>query len=344
MNTALWCLCAIATVLLSIACSKSANSSASEQSKNLSFILEFDNTYQTFVPCAVSGGKIDCSGGRQEIPNLSQFRPYWNTNKTFIEQLADLPDGCHDGTIEDNSRIAVDKIETPTGCRFKFRLYRETDTLAPWEEFGQPTRTDPSTPISGRLSFLTKYNFQIVNVDNGGACEQNVLHRATSSASSTSISEAITMEPGELPFTGLFSLAPAPETLNSPSLSKDQDFEFKFQPALDTAPLISAGVTDDSITEYLASYLGDFLVLYAEDSYGHKAFCKAPDVAAGSIRVPSETLRLFNGTTGFRVIRYKISRTKLGAADMKILMKVGMYRDGTDAWGPQGGVVSLWVQ
>lgn len=325
------------------ACSSKSGDSASTSDK-VSFLLEFDNTYQTFIPCAVSGGKIDCSGNRQVIPNLSFFRPYWNTNATFIDKLASAPLGCQAGTLTDNSRINVDKIETPSGCRFSFRLYRETDALQPWKEFSQPVRTDPSTPISGSLSFMTKYNFQVVNIDNGGDCEQSVLHRVSSSASATSVTDKVYLGAGQLPFTGLFSIAPSLETLNITSISKNQNFDFKFQPALDTAPLIAAGITDDTIREYLTPFLGDFVVLYIEDSYGHKAFCKAQDAVTGAITVPANILSLFNGTTGMRAIRYKVNQTNLGSAEFKVLMKVGMYRDGTDAWGSEGGVVSLWVQ
>jgi hypothetical protein len=124
------------------------------------------------------------------------------------------------------------------------------------------------------------------------------------------------------------------------TIHKGKPFVYHWAPALDTAPLIAAGMDDSAVMDLLNRNTLDFIVLKASDPYGHNITCKVPDAPLGSIEIPGELMGRLERSAGFRLTRYKFLRQSISETSELIwLATIGEYVDRTDIGAVSGGLI-----
>jgi hypothetical protein len=307
----------------------------------VTFLLNWNNTRGTFVDCRPDGTTIVCDSKEDTVPHFSKFSAYVDLDNWSVAKLASREAGCFTNEVT-GDLVPVERIEKRDTCNLEVRWYEgEVAEGVPRSTWSQPAGSATDPTISASFPFLKKQTMKLVNARDGSQCTQAARYRWKTRDSTLDYQVAGTA----LTFSGLFSLQATPATLEKKTASKADDFLFNFSPAIDTAELVAAGVTDETVADYFSSHMGDFLYLEAADSHGHKAYCKVPDSLEGTITVPRDIMQGFSGNTTFRITRYKLTRASLTeSAELMTVVRVGMYTEGNDVQGQTGGVVSVWVE
>lgn len=311
----------------------------SSKGPKLSFVLEQDNSYSTFLRCVASDGTISCGGQPEVVPTFGAVSAYRDLENSSLSQIANQADGCYLDMPKGEPSVILDNNNKQ--CRLSARVYKgDQVTGVPWLEW-----TDPgiSRPFSGTFPYLNLYTMDLVNTDDLPECELSLLVQERPGYGQ--FTNKFLVAPGRITFSSLFSLQVDPSMSEITTASKNAPFTFKYIPAINSSELIAAGITDASINDFLTPHLGDFLILNFKDKYGHSGYCRKTDAIIGSIEIPASIMSRFNGTTSFVVSRYKIIKRQLTEnSELVTTFKVGMFTAGTDAYGQVNGQYSVWVQ
>lgn len=316
--------------------SKSELDSDKDKAPVLSLLFNVDNSYRTLVKCAVDGSVIKCDeASRAPIPSLSSFRVSsfssdWETFK-FLEG----PNGCFEGTqlgkVSDLEKIdTLEAVKTDDSCNPVVRLIDDSGTIV--QEWGL---VKPGVPeyFSRYLSPLRTFRLQVRNTE-GESCRIQMRLKDNQAYSEVIINES------DLTFSSGFSLHYSlEEHALKASVKKGEGFTYHWTPALDTAPLIAAGMDDAAVLQMLEQNLADFLVLRVSDPYGHQITCKVSDSAVGSVSIPGELMGLMERSAGFNLTRYRLLKGNVSpTAQIIWLMTIGEYTDRTDIGGVSGSL------
>ncbi len=336
--------------ILQLSCTKQSGESNSSQTPSvtplpkLTYLMRINNTVATFYRCSLGAEGIVCSGKAELLPTMSSFALFKKAKDWPWIQLKDLADGCFEN-LPSGDLTLVDSVTPDDDCNLEGRMFSgETTQGLPSSTWTMPGKSNPATYFSATFPFFEKRTFQVVNVKSPGkACSAKVISRISTSPYAFSETASYSINEGYLTFPTLFSLGAKQVTRNITSASRSSDFIFGYQPAIDAQPLIDAALTDDNIRAYMSPHLGDFLVL--KISNGSRTFyCKAADAIEGDIIVPKEVMANFSGQTGFTISRYKIASKDLSDnVEIMFFITVGMYTNGTDAYGQSGGTVSVYI-
>ena len=320
-------------------CGAGTSQSSLPSLKKLSIAFTQDNSYSTYLQCQYGAQGIDCTGQPQTVPTFGSLSGLIDLDQNALLKIAASTDGCYADIPTGEPSILLTEIETNV-CRFNFKLYSgEAATGIPVTSWSYAS----GSPFSTLFPYLKKYTFGISNLAPESSCTKNYLYQARPSYSQ--ITKSFSLSNSSVTFSSLFSLQMSPSMTNGAVISKNTDFNVSYIPAINSAALISAGATDQTISSYLTPHLGDFILLTISDSHGNKSYCKQADAISGTVRVPSAILSKFYDSTGFVFTRYKIIRKDISDnAEIVVTMKVNQYTTGTDAYGQVNGKLSVYIQ
>lgn len=317
----------------------SGSDDPAEKDEKVTFTLLHNNTYTSLVKCAVSGDGIKCDEStRSPIPPLSLYRPFAGIDAWKTIPFIEGPDGCFEGYQGAKNNEGPDTV-TP------LESITKNDSCAPVIRLldGEGQKLNEFKVLSGSplpnnysrlLSSLEEHTLQVRNVNGADRCTMSYKLGGDKKERELEINEA------DVKFSSLFSLhydinKHPPKSTSS----KSADFTYNWTPALDTAPLIAAGMSDSDVIALLEKHLGDFVILRASDSYGRALTCKARDAVTGAITIPASLMGRFDGSTSFSITRYQYVRKPLSSnAEVLLLIAVAEYEDRTDTGAISGGL------